>query len=392
MKKVLIIDDDQATAKLYLNKLVTDGYEVKSAPDAEKGFEVARTFQPDLMLLDLVLPKMSGVELIRKIRAQPEFVATPLIVFSSSYLTQVLQDARQAGANKCLSKSSCTPKQISEIIRATLDPKLGHAALTAATTFTGTTTVPEPTQSDEQFQAELQRNLVKDLPAIMATLRTLLQGLFKSETETLRLGKLHELYRRVHALTGNAGLANLPRLALLSDALEVLLKDLHEKPASLNSSTLRTVASAVDCLDWLSKRTGTLPAAPAAANILVVDDEAISRRAVAFALDKARLKSTQLEDPLAALELLSSQTFDLIFLDVDMPKMNGFELCSKLRAAPANKKTPVVFVTALNSFDSRANSTMSGGNDFIAKPFSFIELAVKALIYLLRAQPEPVLV
>jgi DNA-binding response OmpR family regulator len=72
-----------------------------------------------------------------------------------------------------------------------------------------------------------------------------------------------------------------------------------------------------------------------------------------------------------------------------MPGMNGFELCTRLRALPTYKKTPVVFVTSLNDFESRANSTMSGGNDFIAKPFLFMELAVKSLLYVLRAQLEP---
>ena len=73
-------------------------------------------------------------------------------------------------------------------------------------------------------------------------------------------------------------------------------------------------------------------------------------------------------------------------LDVDLPGMNGFELCAKLRQLPAHKKTPVVFVTSQSDFESRANSTMSGGNDFIGKPFRFIELAVKALIYVLKGR------
>ena len=73
-----------------------------------------------------------------------------------------------------------------------------------------------------------------------------------------------------------------------------------------------------------------------------------------------------------------------------MPNMNGYELCAKIRNLPAYKKTPVVFVTSLNDLEARANSTMSGGNDFIAKPFLFIELAVKALIYVLRGQLTPV--
>jgi DNA-binding response OmpR family regulator len=77
-----------------------------------------------------------------------------------------------------------------------------------------------------------------------------------------------------------------------------------------------------------------------------------------------------------------------VFLDVDMPGMTGYELCAKLRALPQHKKTPVIFVTSLNDFDSRTTSTMSGGNDFICKPFLFTELTVKALIYVLRAKLE----
>ena len=78
-----------------------------------------------------------------------------------------------------------------------------------------------------------------------------------------------------------------------------------------------------------------------------------------------------------------------MFLDVDMPGMSGFELCTKLRDLPGYKQTPVVFVTSLTDFESRTNSTMSGGNDFIAKPFLFMELAVKALIYVFRSRLSP---
>jgi DNA-binding response OmpR family regulator len=95
------------------------------------------------------------------------------------------------------------------------------------------------------------------------------------------------------------------------------------------------------------------------------------------------------EDPIKALEILLQKKFDLIILDVDMPNMNGFELCAKIRTLPQYAKTPVVFVTGLNDLESRANSSMSGGNDFIAKPFLFIELTVKALVHVLRSRLQP---
>ena len=152
---------------------------------------------------------------------------------------------------------------------------------------------------------------------------------------------------------------------------------------------MRTLASAVDFLGVLFEQGNQIELAEMpGANILVVDDEAISRRAVTYALEKAKLKSLTVEDPQVAYNLLVENKFELIFLDVDMPGMNGFELCSKLRSLPEHQKTPVIFVTTLSDFETRTNSMMSGGTDLIAKPFLFIELAVKALVYLFRARLE----
>jgi len=98
------------------------------------------------------------------------------------------------------------------------------------------------------------------------------------------------------------------------------------------------------------------------------------------------LKCIDLDDPHAALALLMGMEFDLIFLDIDMPGMTGFELCKQIRAVPHYKETAVVFVSSLTDFQSKAQSTLSGGNDLIAKPFHFLELGVKALIHLWRPQ------
>ena len=221
-------------------------------------------------------------------------------------------------------------------------------------------------------------------------MRAGLQNLIRADNEMTQLKHIHELYRRSHAFSGNAGIAGLVQIAQMSGALEALLKELYEKPKNINSSTLRTVASAVDFIGLLAER-GSLSDRQEmpAVNILIVDDEAISRRAVAYALEKAQLNSVSIEDPAVALKLLSENAFDLVFLDVDMPGMTGFELCAKLRNLPHHKKTPVIFVTVLGDFDSRTSSMMAGGNDFIAKPFLFIELTVKALIHVLRGKLQP---
>lgn len=393
MKKVLIIEDDQIVANIYRNKFNLEGFKVEVALDGEAGLATAREFVPDAILLDLMLPKLSGIELMRELRKLPEFAKTPFIVFSNTYLTNIIKEAWNAGATKCLSKSSCSPKHVVDAIRSSLSAT--GPANTAAPSASPTAATPEPApataaateSSDEALQGDLRRELVTGLPATIVALRAAHQSLVKATSDDARIKPLQDMYRRVHGLTGNAGLAGLPIIAQMADAFEALLKELAEKPANINASTLRTVASAIDFLNLLRER-GTDPARQeiAAASILVVDDEAISRRALTHALEKARLKSVNVEHPLTAFQMLSERRFDLIFLDVDMPDMNGFELCAKLRNLPNYKQVPVVFVTSLNDFESRANSTMSGGNDFIAKPFMFIELAVKALIYVLRVR------
>ncbi|PYJ08820.1 MAG: hypothetical protein DME25_00400 [Verrucomicrobia bacterium] len=384
MSKILIVEDDQIVANIYRNKFSVDGFQVEVALDGQAGLEMARSFRPDAVILDLMLPKMTGVDLMKQLRAEPDFGQLPVIVFSNTYLTNMVQEAWKAGATKCLSKAGANgasaPKPTPPAQAA---PKAAVPRPTAAAPAAPVASA----DSDAEFQSELREACVDSLPGTLTALRASLQGLIKADNESVRIKQAQELYRRIHALTGNAAISGLHQIAQMSDALEALLKELYEKPKNMTASTLRTVASAIDFLAILFERgLGTDQQETPAAEILVVDDEAISRRAVTYALEKAKLKSVSVEDPQAAFELLSSNRFDLVFLDVDMPGMNGFELCSKLRTLPAHKKTPVVFVTSLNDFESRANSTMSGGNDLIAKPFLFIELGVKALVYIQRAR------
>ena len=408
MKKILIVEDDQIVANIYRNKFSVEGFQVEIALDGVAGMEMIRAFRPDAVILDLMLPKLSGVEMMKQIRSEPDCQHLPVVVFSNTYLTNMVQDAWKAGATKCLSKANCTPKQVITVVKNALSlngttetatavpakPKpQGQAAGSGALPAAEAVAPPDSPNSgagDVEFQAGLRQSFVDGLPDSLASLRALLQTLFKAEGEPARLKQINELYRRVHALTGSAGIVGMAQIAQMTDALEALLKEIYDKPRNLNSSTMRTIASAIDFLGVLFKP-DALPDLqnPVPANVLVVDDEAISRRAVTYALDKAKLKSVSVEDPAAAYELLAKNQFDLVFLDVDMPGMNGFELCTKLRTLPAYKQTPVVFVTSLTDFESRANSTMSGGNDFIAKPFLFMELAVKALIHVLRTRHTP---
>jgi DNA-binding response OmpR family regulator len=140
MKKILIIEDDQIVANIYRNKLSVEGFNVEVALDGEAGLSALKHFKPDAVLLDLMLPKITGIDLMKQVRAEADFAQTPIIVFSNTYLTNMVQEAWKAGATKCLSKASCTPKHVIEALRTTLG--IAGNGATAITPATATATNP----------------------------------------------------------------------------------------------------------------------------------------------------------------------------------------------------------------------------------------------------------
>src|SRR5438132_9941557 len=169
MKKVLIVEDDQIVANIYRTRFSTDGFQVEVALDGSSGLEMARNFRPDAIVLDLMMPKMSGVDFMKQIRAQPDFEQLPVIVFSNTYLTNMVQEAWKAGATRCLSKTSCTPKQVVDVVRNSLSTNGGNTHPNG--TGNGTSVAPNLAQSsrpapdaagdaDAQFQAEIRQEFL----------------------------------------------------------------------------------------------------------------------------------------------------------------------------------------------------------------------------------------
>jgi two-component system response regulator ResD len=150
---------------------------------------------------------------------------------------------------------------------------------------------------------------------------------------------------------------------------------------------MRTVAGAVDLFEsLLSPATGPEILSDPPIKFLAVDDDPVSRHTISFALKRALTAPDLAENGPAGLSLAEAAPYDVIFLDVQMPEMDGFEVCSRIHQTGANATTPVVFVTCSSDFNSRAQSTLVGGNDLIGKPFLTFEITVKALTLALRTR------
>ena len=129
---------------------------------------------------------------------------------------------------------------------------------------------------------------------------------------------------------------------------------------------------------------------PSAGRVLAVDDEAANRELVRRLLtDQGYVVQTAV-DGLAALASIASNPPDIILLDVQMPVLDGFEVCRRVKQNPALRLTPVVLITGLSDRESRIQGIEAGADDFIHKPFDVGELTarVRSLLRLKRYTDE----
>src|SRR5437762_902287 len=118
MSKIVIIEDQEVLALIYSKKFAAAGYEVLVAADGEAGLESIIKNRPDLVVLDVMLPKLNGIEVLKKVRANPELKDLPVIILSNAEL--LANDAWNAGATMVLSKASDGPKQVLSCVECAL--------------------------------------------------------------------------------------------------------------------------------------------------------------------------------------------------------------------------------------------------------------------------------
>lgn len=134
MKKIVVIEDQTVMASIYRAKLASEGFAVEIASDGQSGLDLINRTMPDLVLLDIMLPQLNGVEVLKKLRENPMFQNLPVIIFSMSSQAHLVEEAWESGATMVLSKSNTSPKMVVDMIRKELEdvPETSPAALYSA--------------------------------------------------------------------------------------------------------------------------------------------------------------------------------------------------------------------------------------------------------------------
>ena len=112
MKKILIIEDEEVLLEVLANKLKKEGYEVSIAKDGEEGLRKFKEEKPALVLLDIIMPKMGGFEVLREAIKDPSLAKIPVIVISNSGQPVEIEEALKLGAKDYLIKAEFSPEEV----------------------------------------------------------------------------------------------------------------------------------------------------------------------------------------------------------------------------------------------------------------------------------------
>ena len=121
-KKILLIEDEEIIYELLQRKLGQQGYEVDVAKDGEEGMDKVRAAKPDLVLLDIVMPKKGGFEVMEELQKDENLNDIPVIVISNSGQPVELDKAKALGARDWLIKTEFDPQEVIEKVKKQIGP------------------------------------------------------------------------------------------------------------------------------------------------------------------------------------------------------------------------------------------------------------------------------
>ena len=120
MPKIAIIEDDQAISQMYRMKFEAEGFEVETAANGKLGFELVDKMRPDIILLDLMMPEMTGDEMLVKLRATEWGKNIRVIILTNMGEQEIPESVKALQVSAFILKADMTPRQVAEIVKSKL--------------------------------------------------------------------------------------------------------------------------------------------------------------------------------------------------------------------------------------------------------------------------------
>lgn len=117
MSKILVVEDDPLMSRMYQKIFTFEGYDVEMAGDGEEGLEKTKLLKPTIVLLDVMMPKMNGLEVLDKLKLDPDTKGIPVVMLTNLAGQKDAETALEKGAVKYIVKSEYEPKQVVNMVK-----------------------------------------------------------------------------------------------------------------------------------------------------------------------------------------------------------------------------------------------------------------------------------
>lgn len=121
--KILLVEDDEMLHNMYTQKFKKKGYDVLSAYNGAEGVKMAQAEEPDLILLDIIMPKMDGFVALKKIRKSKNIGGTPVIILTNLGQEEDIKKGKELGADDYFIKANHTPAEVVEKVETVIKKK-----------------------------------------------------------------------------------------------------------------------------------------------------------------------------------------------------------------------------------------------------------------------------
>jgi len=306
---ILIIDDEQSTLDLIQSILLKAGFNVLKASTGEEAFECLENNRINLILLDIMMPDMDGLQLCVSLKSRPESENIPIIFLTALSDQENIVNSFAAGAVDYITK----PFEVGELL------------------------------ARINVYIRLQETS-KELRIRKGSIQ-LCSGC-SSVRDEKRWMNINEYLARYSG-------------AAVERALCPACDDEFENTESEEVLSAKQVAQ------------------PEASKILIVDDHPENIKILTKILTKKKYDVHTAQGGREALRYLQDNKPDLILLDIMMPDMDGYQVCTEIKSTPHTKDIPIIFLTALASTASIVKGLETGGSDFITKPFHVNEVIAR---------------
>ncbi|MEW6696124.1 MAG: response regulator [Bacillota bacterium] len=368
---ILVVEDDWTTKQLIANYLEKAGYAVIATDQGKQALTLAKIYRPDVVILDILLPDLSGWEVLEKIKKHEQIQEIPIVVCS------VLPEKERAfslGAVDFIQKPVSEKVLISRLNKLMISHRGNDAHIVLV--------------DDEKSALEFLKTVVggngyithEFLLAEEALNYILAGGRTHAVILDLIMPKM-DGFEFLDRLRAEPNFKHIP--VLINTGKDLTQQDyqkLNDKyERILNKSFVRSDILLEELTHLVKDGVARSAKEPEERNIhiLLVEDNVFNQRLIVQLLAD-EYEVTVVENGLQALEILEQNRFDIILMDMQMPVMDGYEATRQIRLAKKNKKIPIIALTAHAMKGDLEKCMVAGCDGYIAKPVKR-ELLIKTI-------------